>query len=330
MTFAVLGGLATACGNGDVAPGHQAEKPKIRIGWEKTTADASLYYMKELGAERGIDVQLTEFPRHPDIKTALLNGSIDFGSVTAPDLIYSLDSGSDAIRVLAGEGRGGDYLQCRSGVNPTTWKELENSKLRIRTFAGGIAWLKLMVSLSDNHVDTNKLAMEKIAGGPPDMAILIKTKQAEIATNVDPFVARGKLQGDSDYCNLDINKSRMGSVNALFSGRTDFVKTDAGVTEQVLSLYLDSVKKLSTDHALWARVYEEYSGLSDDVAKQAIKKVELDVAVPEENLQFAASFMHENGLVKTDVSDKLDAALNYDVLAKLTGRTADDLGRAPA
>lgn len=320
--------VVTMAGCGEATDGGKGASKTVRIGWEKTTADAALYHMKDLAAKYGVKVELKEFARHPDIKTAMVNGSIDFGSVTAPDLAFALDSGSKAVTALAGEGRGGDYLQCRKGVNPQSWEDLSVRKYRFKTFAGGIAWLKLMASLHENGIDAEKVGLEKIAGGPPDMALLIKTKEADIGTNVDPFVAQGKINGDSDYCNLDINASKIGSLNALFSAKSSLVKSDPELVEKVLDMYLASVKDLQGDTDLWAKVYESYSGLPADVATQAIAHVKLDVIIPEEEIVTAAAFMLDQGLITRDIETEVRSSLAFDILAKATGKSAEELGKS--
>lgn len=289
--------------------------------------DAVIIRMSELAEGTDLEIELSEFPRHPDIATALQNGTIDFGTVTTPDLMFMLDRGGSA-EVLAGEALGGDYLAMRAGTDLNDWADLESGDLRIRTFAGGIAWLKFMASLSDNGIDPESIGAEPIAGGPPDMALLLKTDQADLVTNVDPHVAQGVLEGYAEYAPLDINQSRIGGLNAMFSVRSDLFEDDPELVSRVLNLYVEAHKDLEANPDEWLRVYRSYSGLEEDVARESLSHIELDYSLPQAELIEAANFMHDQGLTEANVSDQLGGHLRYDLLAEATGEDASALGQS--
>jgi ABC-type nitrate/sulfonate/bicarbonate transport system substrate-binding protein len=305
------------------------EARAVRLAWEKTAMDAVVYHMPELAAAADLQFELREFPRHPDIKTALANGSIDFGTVTTPDLIFNLDAGNTGIIALAGEALGGDYLAMKKGLDLKSWADLRRPDLRIRTFAGGIAWLKFMVSLRDNGIAPASLNIQKIAGGPPDMALILKTGQADVVTNVDPHIAQGVHDGYAAYAPLDINKSSIGGLNAVFATRTSLLKEKPDLVEDVLRVYLRSMELLQGDRTRWLRVYRSYSGLPEDVAKESLSHITLSSNLPQRELVTAAKFMAQEKLAKTDVSGELPKYLNFDLLSKVTKKSPAELGRQP-
>jgi len=303
------------------------EARAVKVGWEKTAMDAVVYNMPQLAGPAKLQLQMQEFPRHPDIKTALANGTIDFGTVTMPDLMFNLDAGNTGIVALAGEALGGDYLAMRKGLDVKTWADLQRPNVRIRTFAGGIAWLKFMVSLRDNRIPVSSLNMNKIAGGPPDMSLILKTGQADVVTNVDPHIAQGVHDGYAEYAPLDINRSSIGGLNAVFAVRTSLLKEKPDLVEAVLRVYLQSMAQLQSDKDTWIRVYRKYSGLPEAVAKESLGRITLTPGIPQKELVTAAKFMAEDKLTKRDVSKELTEYLNYDLLGKITKKGALELGR---
>ncbi|MGW5750938.1 hypothetical protein [Nocardia rhamnosiphila] len=98
--------------------------------------------MAEEGEKYGLDIELVEFNRYSDMRVALENGSIDFGTVGPGDVALSADSRKSQLVALAGEATGADLLAKRAGSGPLSWKDLASGSIRFGSFGAGIAWVK--------------------------------------------------------------------------------------------------------------------------------------------------------------------------------------------
>src|SRR6185437_7111873 len=82
--------------------GVATQPVKIKLGWQKVPPLAPNYLMAQEAKKYGLDIELVEFNRYTDMRVALENGSIDFGSFGPGDMALSADTGRSNAVALAG------------------------------------------------------------------------------------------------------------------------------------------------------------------------------------------------------------------------------------
>ncbi|WP_327151083.1 ABC transporter substrate-binding protein [Nocardia sp. NBC_01329] len=335
LLLVVAGLLAAACLSACSSSGQGGGSTtkdgliSIKLGWQKIPTVAPNYLMVEEGEKYGLDIELVEFNRYSDMRVALENGSIDFGTVGPGDVALSADSRKSQLVALAGQATGADLLAKRAGSGPLSWKDLASGSVRFGSFGAGIAWVKTLATLDQHGYDIGEVNEIKIAGTIQDVIQTLKSGGTDVVMNVDPAIAQGVEDGYAEYADeLDINSSPLGAQNSLFVANRELLdKPD--VISRVLKNYVAQIERLNTEPGLWASVYQRYSGIELPVAQESLKRIRLDLHFSQQELVAFADFLARKGIAQNaqlaaTVGDQYD----FGPLADVTGKSPEELGRS--
>lgn len=303
--------------------------PSVKIGWQKIPMLAASYLIGQNAKSHGLDVELIHFNRYSDMRVALENGSIDFGSISPTDVNVVADAGEPNFSVIAGQAKGGDLIAKKVGLGPVTWEQLASGKIPFGSFGGGIAWLKTVATMDEKGFDFGKVDEIKVAGTIQDVMQNVKIGKAQVTMNVDPAIAQAVLEGYAEYADeLDINSSKLGGQNSLFVANKKLLEKQ-DVLDKVLKAYVDETKRLQDDRELWVTTYQEYTGVERKVAELSLQRVHLDLTFSEDQLKSFSTFMYDKGLVRSeDLADTIGVNYNYGPLSRITGKSAEELGKS--
>jgi sulfonate transport system substrate-binding protein len=302
---------------------------KIKLGWQKLPTLAANYLMAQDAKKYGLDIELVEFNRYTDMRVALENGLIDFGSFGPGDMALSADTGRSNVVALAGEATGADLLAKRAGLGKVTWKDLASGQIPFGSFGAGIAWVKTVATMDEHGYDFGKVNEIKIAGTIYDVMQTLKAGSTKVVMDVEPAIAQGVKEGYAEYADeLDINSSSLGGQNALFVANRKMLDRPE-VMRQVLRDYVDQITKLQRDPGLWVQTYQSYTGLDKMVAEPSLRRIHLDLRFSQDELSSFAKFLVKKGLAKTEnLPETVKARYVYEPLAEVTGKSAQELGKS--
>lgn len=321
--------LAAGCGAGGSESAGGSDP--IKIGWVKVPMDTPKYLMDKAEDEYGLEIELVEFKRYPDLRVAVGNGSVDYGTVSPVDIALAADSDEKSLIALAGQAKGGDLIAKSSKLGTLTWDEVIEKPLTLGSFGGGIAWIKTAATIEEAGHKFGDVKTLKVAGSIFDMMQTLKSGQTDLVMNVDPAIAQGVEDGYAEYADaLDINSSSVGSQNTLFVTNSKMLSDEnLETTEKVLDAYLDQLSQLQEDESLWADSYQEYTGQSDAVAKRTLERIELSYEFSDEELSSLAEFLVKKGLAsKSGLPEQAAELYNYDLLSEATGSSPEELGKS--
>ena len=301
----------------------------IKLGWQKVPMVAPNYLMAEEGKKYGLDIELVEFNRYTDMRIALENGSIDFGTVGPGDVALSADGGSSRLVAIAGEATGADLLAKHAGIGRLSWKNLASGDVRFGSFGAGIAWVKTVATLDEQGYDIGDVDEIKVAGTIQDVMQTLKSGGTEVVMNVDPAIAQGVQEGYAQYADeLDINSSSLGAQNSLFVANRKLLDRP-DVIRRVLQDYVAQIARLEADPGLWAPVYQRYSGIELPVAVESLKRIHLDLHFSQHELVAFADFLVRKGIAQNPgLATSVESQYEYGPLADVTGKTSEVLGKS--
>jgi ABC-type nitrate/sulfonate/bicarbonate transport system substrate-binding protein len=317
--------LASSIGLGSISQAQTPDPIPVKIGWAKFANNAQLVLMKEQAKALGLDIQLVEFQRFPELRVALASGAIDVGTIGPIDVVLGAAAGNDIV-VIAGSATGSDLLAKRVGLGRISWDDIKAGKYKLGSFGAGIAWIKTAKTLDEKGIDIERIPTVKVAGSLFDMVQTLRQKSADIAMGVDPYVAQAVAEGYAEYADeLDINSSDVGSQNTVLAVTGSFAKKPEAM-DRLLRGYLKVLNQMKSNRALWVDTYCSYSGLEKEVALHSLDRMDLTERIDQAGLKKMAAFLLSKGILQKDVSSTVGNYYSYELISKITGKGAHDLG----
>jgi sulfonate transport system substrate-binding protein len=303
-----------------------AQPTTVKVGWIKHAPSAALYLLPKFLEGQGASVELVEFKRYADIRTAVASGSLDFGIVGPQDVPLVVAQGETNLIVVMGLAKGGDVLVARKGVEIRSWKDYAGK--RIGVGKGGIAWMKFLAALQENGVDYAKLEVINIAGGGDEHVKGIRRGDIDVSAIWEPYGAMVVTEGIGHYPSTDLGATQtVGPMNAVIVANRKIAEGNPELTQKVVAALVRSSDALRLNRDSWVRVVREFTGLPPEVATLSLKTLDYDVRIPQDTIESMAKFLHKSGILTRDVSGEIfPKYYTYRFLEKATGKTAKDLG----
>jgi len=133
----ILGGIAALCVGASIPVQAGAQTAplnppvKLTVGYQKVGHLAPITLVQEDLKTQGVELNLVEFVRYADARTALLAGSLDVAAVGPADLAIALANGSTNMVGIMGVGSSPKYVIGRTGTKLDTWEDLKGKKIAI-------------------------------------------------------------------------------------------------------------------------------------------------------------------------------------------------------
>ncbi|MCL6647639.1 MAG: ABC transporter substrate-binding protein [Chloroflexi bacterium] len=290
---------------------------------------APMWVLPEIAKKYNVEVEVVEFQRFADVRTALIAREIDFGAFGPQDISLAMASGATNLVGLAGAGVGNDTVIIRKGVEVKDWKDLKG--LRVGIGAGSISWVKFVASIAErpDEIRYSDLKIVNIAGGGENYVAAIERGDIDVAVLWEPFSAQAVSKGVAYYPPFSHNESKaVGGTFAIFATNRETVQSRPEVVLRMVTAYVDAMEQLRSNREFWYQRASQYSGLPIEVVKLSIEgsKSQLDYAIPLEKIVNMTKFLYENGVITTDVSSRVPSAYDYSFLSRVTGKSPKDLG----
>lgn len=323
LAFVIVVAIVSAL---SVALGGEAGAATVKIGWLKHAPSAAIYLSPQFAEKQGVKIELVEFKRYADNRTAAASGSIDFGIVGPQDVPLVVAQGEANLIVVAGWAVGADMMVVRKGVDVKGWKDYAGK--RIGVGKGGIAWMKFLAAMEENGIDYGKLNIINIAGGGDEHVKAMARGEIDASAIWEPYGAMAVTQGQAYYPPTDLGATRtVGPANAVIVANRKFVDANPELTQKVVTALVQSADYLRTHRDKLVSTVREFTGLDSDVATLSLKTLDYDIRIPQERIEGMARFLSRAGVLTRDVSgDLFPKFYTYRFLEKATGKGAKELG----
>ncbi|MEV0618418.1 ABC transporter substrate-binding protein [Nonomuraea sp. NPDC050404] len=330
VAIALLAGIvasASAFGAqraGGGSPG--ASGPTVRIGWVPA---ASWTPWASLKAE-GVNVELIPFKSSNDSLTALANGSIQMAPVGYNNLAALLTDSEPKIRFVSGISENGSVFIARKGSGITTWADLKGK--RIASVRGSTQYVNLATAMQSHGLDLNKDATFVNMQGFSDLNFALQRGDVDAISTFPPLSGQAVAGGQG----VEVPEIQRGMYDGSFTVASgilagdDFLSRHPDQAEQVLRGFAKRFDELAADPGQWAGSYAELTGVAEEkslvdaLRKQYIKP---SLRLDEKAIRSVPEVLTRLDIIKRDTGDELADRLDYDLLSKVTGKSAAELGK---
>ncbi len=303
-----LGAAALAFGlvGGAQAQDAPLDPPvSLNVGYQKVGHLAPIIMIADDLKEQGVEIELVEFVRYADARTALLSGSLDVASVGPADLPIALASGSENMVGIMGVGSSPKYVIAREGVELDSWEDLKGKKLAIAP--GSAVWFQFAATLIEEGVPYNEIETVNIQGGGANFNQALKDGEVDAIVTWEPFESIPIMQGYGyEAKNLEYSQSEaVGAELGIIVATKDAAENKREAVQRFVNAYLAAQKELASDQERFASALQTLTGLDMEVSKEIAKKIDLGSVVTVDQVERQAKAFHEFGVIQRDVSGEI-------------------------
>ena len=302
------------------APAPLSPAVKLVVGYLKVGHLAPLSLAPDDAKKLGVELELVEFSRYADARTALLAGSLDVAAVAPADLAISLAQGSTNMVGIMGVGGSKKYVIGRKGVKLDSWDDLKGKKVAIGP--GSAVWFQFAATVTEKGVPYNSFQAINIQGGGANYVQALQRGDADAMICWEPFESLAVI-GDHGFFakNLEYSESKsVGAELGMIAASRKAVETKREAVERFLWSYIKAQETLSANPAEFADAYAKLTGIDPKIASDASKLITLGAVVSPEQLERQAKAFNELGVIQKDMSGEIRKYWDASFVAKATGK----------
>jgi sulfonate transport system substrate-binding protein len=309
--------LAAASAHAQPAP--LSPPVKLTVGQVKVPHVAPFHFLPAECAKLGVELEMVNFVRYADVRTALASGSIEVGAIGPADVPIAVSQGLRGIVGLFGVGTSAKHPIVRNGVTLDTWADLIGKKVGIAP--GSAVWFQFAATLVEANVPYNRLNVVNIQGGGQPFVQALQRADIDLFIGWEPFESMAIAQGLAfRQTKLDYSKSRavgaelgmVGATRAAIDAKREALRRFTWAYLKVQSEITSSKDKLAEAIAAW-------TGLPADVAKNVAADMTLGQVLTLEQIQAQAKTFHELGVIQRDVSAEMGQFFDTSILQAARG-----------
>lgn len=289
---------------------------KLVVGYVKVGHLAPLSLVPEDAKKLGVDIELVEFSRYADARTALLAGSLDVAAVAPADLAISLAQGSTNMVGIMGVGSSKKYVIGRKGVKLDSWDDLKGKKVALGP--GSAVWFQFAATVTEKGIPYNSFTPVNIQGGGANYIQALQRGDVDAMISWEPFESLSVMEGDGFFAkNLEYSESRaVGAELGMIAASRKAVETKRPAVERFVWAYIKAQETLAANPDQFAEAYAKLTGVDPKIAAEAAKVITLGAVVSPEQLERQAKAFNELGVIPKDVSGEIRKYWDSSFVAK--------------
>ena len=227
--------LATAPASAEVAlidpPAPLSPPVKLTVGVVKVPHVVPFALVPELARPLGVEVEMVNFVRYADVRTALASGSIEIGSIGPADVPIAVSQNLRGIVGLFGVGVSPKHPIVRNGVSLNSWEDLYGKRVAIAP--GSAVWFQFAATVTEANINDGRLNIVNIQGGGQPFVQAMQRGDIDLFIGWEPFESMAIQQGLAwRQTALDYSKSRavgaelgmVGASRAALDGKREAVR----------------------------------------------------------------------------------------------------------
>lgn len=333
LWIAILGMMLTvllttaACGSAPQA-GSGNSPITVHAGWVKVLQWTHWADMPKHITDKNVSVQMNDFKTSNEALVGLLSGSLDITTLGYNQIAAALTRGSVPFTLIAGVSSGGSKFVAAPNSGITGWASLKGK--RIGSARGSTQYMQLAAAMAQHGLDINKDVQFVNLGGGTDMDVALKNHSVDAIMDWEPYSAAAIVGGYG--VEVPTIQSELYSDSFKVSSgivvRNDFMRAHPQVVQEMMDAYYKSWQKITTDHQYWIQTFSALTGADPKVLDYASSNAIPDFGMDQAGIENVAKILYHAGAINQDVSGQMAALLDYDFIAKASGKTPQQLGKA--
>ncbi|RVU19014.1 ABC transporter substrate-binding protein [Methylobacterium oryzihabitans] len=311
----------------------QAQGEPVKVGYAKCAHCLPMALLPDFA--KGATIDAIGFNSGNDVLTALISKSLDVAQVTYLHYVTALDKGFDVVAV-AGEVNGGSECLAAKGLalKADDWAgfkaAVEKAKaagtpLKVAASRGNAQDIHMRGAFLKHGINPNKDVQFVNIPNPSDHLAAVQRGEIDMVCSVEPFASQIRMAGAATRFVLPYDQAA-GNLTNLIVTRSDVIKTRRAAVQAVVDADVALVARLDADKSVWIDVINQKTGLSKEVAAEAIKNAEPDYRMHRAKTLAIAAMMRDLKYIGRDVSAEAEKNMDYSFLEAATKKTRDGLG----
>ena len=287
-------------------PEPLAEPVTLTVGLAKVAHLAPIATMGDELESLGVKMEIVDFVRYADARTALASGSLDLATVGPPDLPILLSQGLTNSMALLGVGTQPKYMVIREGVTIEKWSDLIGKKVGVAP--GSTVWFQFVATLQEQGVPYSELEAVNIQGGGTSFLVALRRGDIDVAIIWEPFESQAVMEGIAHF-NTELDYSQSEAVGAdlgVIMASRDAVENKTEALKRFIWAYANEQKKVTETKETFARAIAEFTGIPMDVSERVAAYIELKPDLSLDQMKRQAKAFHEFEVITKDVSEELE------------------------
>lgn len=321
--LAATAGLAAA-GAAHAQPAAPGARPaalapavKLTVGQVRVPHVAPFHFLPAACAPLGVELEMVNFVRYADVRTALASGSIELGAIGPADVPIAVSQGLRGIVGLFGVGTSAKHPIVRNGVTVDRWEDLIGKRVGIAP--GSAVWFQFAATLVEANVPYNRLNVVNIQGGGQPFVQAMQRGDIDVFIGWEPFESMALAQGIAfRQTRLDYSQSRaVGAELGLVGATRAALDAKREAVRRFVWAYLATQAEISSSKQKLAEAIAAWTGLAADVAGNVARDMTLGQFLTLAQMQAQARTFHQLGVIQRDVSAELGDFFDQGVIGSV-------------
>lgn len=302
------------------APAPLSPPVKLTVGVVKVPHVAPFNGVAERARPLGVEIELVNFVRYADVRTALASGSIEVGSIGPADVPIAVSQNLRGIVGLMGVGVSAKHPIVRNGVTLETWEDLYGKRVAIAP--GSAVWFQFAAAITEAGINYGRLNIVNIQGGGQPFVQAMQRGDIDLFIGWEPFESMAIQQGLAyRQTKLDYSKSRaVGAELGMVGATRDAVQNKREALRRLIWAYLAVQNGISASKEVLGNEVAAWTGLPAQVAKAVADDMTLEQSLTVEQVQRQAREFHRLGVLARDVSEELPQFFDLSIYQSVVRR----------
>ena len=296
-----------------------AEPTKLTVGAAKVAHLAPIMALPGILEPLNLELEIVEFVRYADARTAIATGSLDLATIGPADLPLALSQNIDTFYALMGVGSSPKYIVARNGVEFDSWDDLIGKKIAIAP--GSAVWFQFVATLIENDVAYDEIEIVNIQGGGSNFDQALERGEVDAIITWEPFESVPVVEGYGYWVEeLDYSQSEaVGAELGMFAVSKDAYENKLDAVKLFVEAYIQEQERLDADKAAFAEAIGAWTGIEPEISERIADTIDLGAVLSLEQMQRQAKTFHELGVIQSDVSDQIPDFYRGDLVDEVTG-----------
>ncbi len=295
-------------------PAPLPETVKLIVGYNKVPHVSPLKLIDARMKAMNVDVQMVEFLRYADTRTALASGSIEIGTIGPADVPIAVSQGITSIIGLMGVGVSPKNPIAKKDVKISTWDDLKGKRVGIAP--GSAVWFQFAATLQEVGVPYNQLQIVNIQGGGMPFVQTMQRGDLDVYAGWEPYESMSENDGTGYRVTaLDFSTSKaVGAELGLIGVSKPTLDGKREALRRFLWAYLDAQKEAMSSKEKLGETIAAWTGLEPKFAASVAKVTTLGQFLTMDQVKRQAQAFHQFGVLTKDVSGDLDKYFDQAIL----------------
>lgn len=293
---------------------------RLTVGVVKVPHVAPFNGVPQAARSLGVEVELVNFVRYADVRTALASGSIEVGSIGPADVPIAVSQNLRTIIGLMGVGVSTKHPIVRNGVTLETWEDLYGKRVAIAP--GSAVWFQFAAAITEAGINYGRLNIVNIQGGGQPFVQAMERGDIDLFIGWEPFESMAVQQGlGYRQTKLDYSTSRaVGAELGMVGATRAAVEQKREALRRLIYAYLQVQNAISTSKDALGDAIAAWTGLPPQVAKAVADDMTLEQSLTIDQVQRQAREFHRLGVLARDVSAELPQYFDLSIYQSVVRR----------